>query len=372
DAPVVLDVQPPDAQVFGTSSLVDGVFYPGAFVGSHLIVVRGQEAGCGYERTFTVDVAPQPIVEITVLPGFDGGPGTIRVHILNAAPGVSYAVVINGDTAHYGPALEPLSFGRPSGVYTVETRIGAACVFSRTVTLLSFDSNCLPPTNLQFVPASGAAPSRVRWHPYAGAQSYLVRYRQLDELQWTFVTTVQPEIVFSSLNPGAVYRIEVASLCFNGLTSDYAGLYFTLAPPTTGCGNTPPVIVAVYKTGATTAGVTFSLVQGAIAYEARYRAGTQGEWQYTATTQNSAALLDLTSSLPYEVQVRAVCSGGTFSPWSLPATYLACPPPAATLSVAGTIVTAQWPPHATATGLPSLGDSTNPERPGISSLCPPP
>jgi hypothetical protein len=50
------------------------------------------------------------------------------------------------------------------------------------------------------------------------------------------------------------------------------------------------------------------------------------------------------------VQVRAVCGDGAFSPWSVPATYTACPPPPATLSVAGTIVTAQWQTYAVATG----------------------
>ncbi len=350
DAPVVLDVYPPDAEVLGTGSLVDGVFYPGAFVGSHTVTVRGYESNCYYERTFAIDVAVEPVVDITVQPGFDGGPGVIRVHILNAAVGVDYLVLINGDTAHYGQSVEALVFGRPSGLYTVETRLGQACSFVRTVTLLSLDSNCLPPTNLQFIAAPDFSGGRVRWQAYAGAESYTVRYRELDNPNWTYVNVSAPEMVFPSLNANATYRIEVASECFNGLTSEFAGYYFTLFPPQAGCGNIAPAVTSVYKTGVTTAGITFTLVQGAIAYEVRYRAGTQGEWQYTASPQNSAALLGLTSGLTYEIQVRAVCSDGVFSPWSSPATYVACPPPSATLSVVGSIVTAQWATYPTATG----------------------
>ena len=168
-------------------------------------------------------------------------------------------------------------------------------------------------------PASSSYPTQDRISTDAavmyvgGTPPLQLRWRQSGTGTWTTVAVPPvaggtPFYQLTGLTPGTNYDWQVRSTCSD--PNDFSPItYFK-----TTCNI--PFSPASTSIAATSAQLTYNGFGVGTSYEIRYRTGTNA-W-LSATSSNTATyqLTNLTSSTPYEWQIRTLCGGGSTSGWS--------------------------------------------------------
>lgn len=169
----------------------------------------------------------------------------------------------------------------------------------------------------------------INWNAVSGADSYDVDYKTAASSTWinAATATTLTSADLSGLASGTIYDWRVRVNCAEG-TGNYAGSQFTTLVP---C-NAPAGLGSSGITSSS-ATVNWSAVSGAANYDVDYKEATSSTWinAVTATTSTSISITGLAASTLYDWRVRANCTSGLTSNYSLAqfttATVITCPGP---------------------------------------------
>ncbi len=201
----------------------------------------------------------------------------------SAVSGTSAEVTGLRSGREYEFTVRAFGDGRDNSLYTVSSRVWLACP---AVTAVNVSSGI-----------------KVSWGSVAGASSYQVSYRVSGGSWSTAQTVTGTATTITGLTSGKTYEIRVRAVGTGGVYSVYMSQSRKwLARP------------SVTLTNETTQmKVSWNAVAGASSYQVSYRV-SGGSWSTARTvTGTGTAITGLTRGRTYEVRVRAVGSGGTYS-----------------------------------------------------------
>jgi chitodextrinase len=192
--------------------------------------------------------------------------------------------------------------GLVGGVYQVQVGTVCSCVsepvFAPSV-LFQIQNPCLTPT-LTFGESTSNS-IRVNWSAVANTVSYSLRIREKGSFNWSAVfTTSENTLVFSGLNAGTDYDIEIQSQCPNDATSDVS---LPFVARTQGIVCDVPQNLAVTNISATGANFSYSATN-ALYYELRYKRVGGANFFTVQSTTAQVNLTSLVGGITYEVEVK--------------------------------------------------------------------
>ncbi len=231
---------------------------------------------------------------------------------------VSYSTNFNGPWTPYTPTADSSYAAtglQPNTTYYWVTRYicspGDTSIWMDTLSFQTLGTAvCEVPDSLLTVSVSNTT-ANLSW-PTTGAAEYQVRYRELavgTSPSLVIVTTNSASII--GLLAGTSYEWDVRGICAPGDTSDFSDtLSFTTSSPVV-C----PTPDTLTTTNITDTSAVANWNGSAGSYEFRYKPQAAGSW-ITSATSNSFSMAGLSAGMPYEWQVRAICSAGDTSAWS--------------------------------------------------------
>ncbi|MCS6905710.1 MAG: CUB domain-containing protein [Bacteroidia bacterium] len=173
---------------------------------------------------------------------------------------------------------------------------------------------------------SDALSATVFWNEIGNAYAYQISWRSNDGSPWlTTQYTEENSFILPNLQAGVEYEVRVRALCqreIGGEPSAWSSSYFF----TMQC--LQPEITSAVATGQRSARIEWRRINGVENYQIRWRLTSRSTWRQPLTLSTSTfELLGLEPGAEYEVQVRAICSKGILSDWSLPAFFQTNSPP---------------------------------------------
>ncbi len=161
----------------------------------------------------------------------------------------------------------------------------------------------------------GFTTARLSWPPVSGAVEYEIERTGPDGVQTAF--SIQPGIVWNNLAPGSRYTARVRTRCQSGLSPFSLQLVFDTPRQPVGDACFTPTGLDFEAITDRSARVVWSPVPGALRYQVLWRqAGQPNTLRSIETSSPSVTLELLIPNFPYEVQVRAVCTGGRASDYT--------------------------------------------------------
>ncbi|MCS6905503.1 MAG: fibronectin type III domain-containing protein [Bacteroidia bacterium] len=252
-------------------------------------------------------------------------------------PNALYYIVdfkIAGAPGPYNPPRQAntptLTFTGLEGGTSYEFRVRAVCngniesdpAIDITTTLPA----CQSITNI-FVRSVTTTQATLSWEPVAGALRYKLYYKRVGDLGWSLPIELGNSdlpYTLTGLNPATSYDVQALVVCTGNVESD--PVFSSFSTPEL-C--VPPSNVSFSEITSNSFEVAFSASSNAIRYELQYREFPSGNWQPVITlnlNQLRITLSALVSETTYEVRIRAVCQGGSFSSY-VTATVTTLPAP---------------------------------------------
>jgi trimeric autotransporter adhesin len=185
---------------------------------------------------------------------------------------------------------------------------------SQIVFTLARKQSCYVPTNLAVYNISTTS-AYLSWS-YAFNTQYQLRYRPVGTTTWTTSTTLSSSSYsLTELSNGITYETQVQTVCSATNVSDYTNS----TTFTTGCFL--PFFQYTNSTS-TSAYLYWEGGGGGVQYELNYRVVGVANWiSVSGLTTNRYILTGLTNSTNYEFRVRALCSGGITSDFTIPTRF---------------------------------------------------
>lgn len=178
--------------------------------------------------------------------------------------------------------------------------------YSSTITFSTTGiSVCNAPLGLQSTATTDNAV--LTWNQQAGSFGYEVRYKLEGTATWSYITSTSNSITIPSLQSGMSYLWTVRTICDQDktLASPYAEIASFETSGIVAC----QVPTAMMVSNITDQAATISWNNaGAASYQIRYRLSGTTIWTLTSSTTPSIILSGLESGMPYQVQVKAICS----------------------------------------------------------------
>jgi len=200
---------------------------------------------------------------------------------------------------------------------TYEIKVRSACANSTfsdfaTTSVVTSGSSCQTPSNL-VINNIGGTSATATWSLAPGVSTYEVGIRRVGDVNFTIFTSFNSSFNFSNLNILTNYEVQVRGICPGAnIFSQAISTVFTTTNGSSSNCFTPSGLVATAVT--TFAGsIAWNTVPGINAYEVSYRPTNNGFFTTFAVTSNSTQLVGLTPNTSYEVRVRTMCPGNTFS-----------------------------------------------------------
>jgi hypothetical protein len=164
---------------------------------------------------------------------------------------------------------------------------------------------CNTPSALQANAATNSA--ALTWTQQTGAFGYEVRYKLEGSTTWSYETTTSNSITISSLQSGMPYLWAVRTICDQNktLASPYAAIAGFETVGVVACK--VPTAITVNNITDQAATVSWGSVD-ASSYQIRYRLSGTTIWTLTSSSTPTVTLSGLESGMPYQVQVKAICT----------------------------------------------------------------
>jgi len=185
--------------------------------------------------------------------------------------------------------------------------------FSSTLnfTTLGGNTGCVTPTQTLANNITNNS-AKLNWAAVTGVALYNVKYRVLNTISWTALTTQSPFVVLNSLSSLTSYEWAVQAVCNNNpsggvSTWTTASIFITTGGNNTAC-STP--------TGLSSTNITFNgakllwaAINSASTYNVRYRIANNStsNWTSVLAQTNFMILSNLQASTHYEFQIQAIC-----------------------------------------------------------------
>jgi hypothetical protein len=182
--------------------------------------------------------------------------------------------------------------------------------FSQSVSFVtSTPATCNAPTGMSTSSVTESS-ALLSWVAASGAASYNVQYRVTGTSLWSSASTTSTSVALNNLISSTPYEWQVQTVCSSGNSSFTSSSTFTTATPAT-CGI--PSGLSGTATGASTASLGWSVVNGASYYNIQWKETSASLWNQQSSTINSLPLSGLNACSAYQFQVQAICAGATSS-----------------------------------------------------------
>ena len=176
-------------------------------------------------------------------------------------------------------------------------------------------SACPVPTYLNTYNYSGTCGSiDLSWGGCSGSGStYEVQYKPQSSGTWLAAgTATNTYLTINGLASNTAYDVQVRTVCSDGSTSAFITAQFV----SVACTCTTPSYLHNYDI-TNVAGTSNWSASGSQSYEFRWRTGYSTTWNTTTTASSSYRITGLSADMPYDWQVRNLCTNGQTSDYSL-------------------------------------------------------
>jgi hypothetical protein len=224
---------------------------------------------------------------------------------------------------------------QPLGQYRIQIQSicsdGLVSLPSPADTVLLRSGNCLPPRLVQV--SSGREELALRWTAAPAALGYILRWRQqgmgsaMNELR--IDNPAQLNATLSNLNPATFYEIRLATQCAGEFSTWMDTVLATQYNENDPNCITPPA-VQVVDIADFSAALQWVAQPSALYYEVRWVPSGGTEWTMDTTSGTRYSLRNLRPNVIYTYQVRAYCSEGRRTSWTVSRSFrtsLECPAP---------------------------------------------
>ncbi len=224
---------------------------------------------------------------------------------------------------------------QPLGQYRIQVQSicsdGLVSLPSPLDTVPLRSGNCLPPRLVQVT--SGREELALRWASAPAAQGYILRWRQqglgsaMTEVR--IGDPAQLNATLSGLNPATFYEIRLATQCAGEFSTWVDTVLATQYNENDPDCITPPAVQVVDITDFS-AVLQWVALPNALYYEVRWLPAGSTEWNVDTTSGTRYSLRGLRPNVIYAYQVRAYCSEGRRTSWTISRSFrttLECPAP---------------------------------------------
>ncbi len=232
---------------------------------------------------------------------------------------------------HNGDPVSTKEINRNNAVYSIQGNRNPFIDHPEYVGLIWGDntstcselSNPLPPAEVVNVQAEvlTATSARITWDAVPGALKYQVKFKELNESNWTITGIFTNEKTLAGLTPNRHYecRVRVETAAGWSLYSNLVRFY------TSTCGIPENIAFSQYPNGDYK--IEWSHVIDAEKYQIRYRELGTSTWLISGSTpgNNFKRMNFLSPNTTYEFRVRAFCINGFWSRFSLIINYTTGP-----------------------------------------------
>jgi fibronectin type 3 domain-containing protein len=238
--------------------------------------------------------------------------GTTLVQYLN---GIQTATSLLTVSSH---GALPLDLGHVGDCGGGEVRVDEVQIYSRALSaaeVAALGTLPAPPQNLT-VSVQSSTQQSLAWTAVPDAAKYLVSKGTAagNETFFTSSPATSPTFIYGHLDPGTQYSWRVA-VVKGGLFSNPSNEVIASTFP----GPTVPTNMTATAVSSSRIRVDWTAVSGAVFYQV-YQSVSGGPFTFLSTTSNATfTAAGLTSMTPYSYEVRALDSGNTLSPFSVPA-----------------------------------------------------
>ena len=149
------------------------------------------------------------------------------------------------------------------------------------------------------------------WTAVSGANGYLYRYKPLTATTFTEINVTTNNYTMTGLAPATTYVAEVQATCSGGNSLSSGQATFTTASEPGTCLTPAGLTIKNIKFNSATA--SWNAVSGATSYELQYKVKSAASWTVLVTTGTSLPMSGLAAATIYEVKVRTICPGSTYS-----------------------------------------------------------
>ncbi len=204
--------------------------------------------------------------------------------------------------------------GYDNGYFSLSNLSVAGYVFSSDdAALIGIQPNvttspCSVPTNLTTTNITSNS-ATLNWGGVTGAVSYGIQYRTSGSSTWLTGTSTTGSLSISGLSADSTYQWQVKTVCSSG-SSAYSSAVFFITNVSTPCSVPSGLTVSnIINTGAT---LSWSPVQGALAYNLQWKYAASNSWNTVSNITGSFySLSGIPSCNSYQFKVQTVCSSGT-------------------------------------------------------------
>ncbi|MFN4255010.1 MAG: pre-peptidase C-terminal domain-containing protein [Saprospiraceae bacterium] len=241
--------------------------------------------------------------------------------MLNPACSNSGIIAWSGNSGNTGEQIVYTSL--PAGTYRIIVDGWSYAVSDYTLSLLCSNTSPCGTPSAQQINVTNATQTSATWScSMSGATSYQYRYRRSGTSSWTSLSGVSSgTVTVNGLLACTTYDVQVRVYCpYFGWTS-YSGTktFQTQCAP---CSAPAPSQLFATNVGQTSATLNCTPIVGALAYDWQIRPYGTSTWtDLPGATTNSTFVSGLLPNTLYEFRASVRCSNGTWSAWSVPATF---------------------------------------------------
>ena len=168
-------------------------------------------------------------------------------------------------------------------------------------------SSCAMPTNFSVTSTSNQG-AIIRWSAKLNNSSYIVSYKTSDEIEWTEVESLLPNLLLNNLQPCKTYHYKIKANCASNPSNFSVVKNFT----TSGCEQSCNAGVVNGNTINITSYSAFILwdIIPEANYRLNYRKNGTTTWRKYETPLNFSILFDLDNCANYQWYVEVICPDG--------------------------------------------------------------
>ncbi len=195
-----------------------------------------------------------------------------------------------------------MSYSACSNTFTAEQNSRMAFYAFERSYLGCLSTNCATPGNLSESNNTGTSIT-FSWTDVGVSE---IRYR-ISGANWTYGGIAESPFDLAGISFGFNYEYSIRTRCSDTEVSDWVDGTF-VSVPTAGAGCSTPNSWGSFNQEETSYGIVWTVMDGAIGYQLRYRkSGTNGTWNVITETNNFTLITGLESGTQYEFQMQTIC-----------------------------------------------------------------